>query len=113
MLINISIEFGLILSNKSFISDAFAKLHLIILVSLTNFDFNVLLKTHVEDKNQITVATWHHEVAIPYGVVESTGNGKIHINEKPTMAFPISTGINVINREYCKKILVQLHILKM
>lgn len=71
---------------------------------VTNFDFNVLLKTHVEDKNQITVATWHHEVAIPYGVVESTGNGKIHINEKPTMAFPISTGINVINREMIEAI---------
>ena len=71
---------------------------------VTNFDFDFLLKTHIDEENQITVCTWQHEVSIPYGVVKKTGDGKIHITEKPNLTFPICTGINVINREIIEKI---------
>ncbi len=71
---------------------------------VTNFDFDFLLKTHIDEENQITVGTWQHEVSIPYGVVKKTGDGQIHIAEKPNLTFPICTGVNVLNREIIEKI---------
>lgn len=64
------------------------------------FDCSVrpLVETHCTRNAAITIATRHHHVCVPYGVVETNQNSAlISINEKPELHFKVCFGINVLS----------------
>lgn len=65
---------------------------------LTGVDLANVLSYHLERGLDGTIAVALHEVTIPFGVVESDGDGRFtRIVEKPTVSSFVSAGINVLN----------------
>jgi NDP-mannose synthase len=66
---------------------------------LTTLNFRDLLETHVRHAAWGTIALHRREVKIDYGVVETTGDGRLgNYIEKPTIPYDVSMGINVLSR---------------
>lgn len=60
---------------------------------LTTVDFRAMLSFHREHHADLTVAVRHHEVQVPYGVVESDGVNLTGISEKPKHRHLVNAGI--------------------
>ncbi len=72
---------------------------------LIDDDLECIYKTHVRDKNKITCVCARKKVEVPYGVVQSDGNGRIcGISEKPQMSFLVNTGVYVLEPEVLNSI---------
>jgi NDP-sugar pyrophosphorylase family protein len=66
---------------------------------LTTLDYRELVRTHLARGAWATVALSRREVQIDYGVVEADETGLLaSYLEKPTLAYSVSMGINVLHR---------------
>lgn len=66
---------------------------------LTQIDFEDLVRTHVERKNDMTIAAQQFETNVPFGVIESDEDRITGVREKPSFHSLINTGIYIINPE--------------
>jgi NDP-sugar pyrophosphorylase family protein len=69
-----------------------------------NIDYAQMLRFHLSESSDMTVASTFFSTEIPYGVLKSQDRDLIKIEEKPTFNFPIMCGVNIISnrilREY-------------
>jgi dTDP-glucose pyrophosphorylase/CBS domain-containing protein len=63
---------------------------------LTNMDFRSLRAFHQEQGAELTLAARHHEVDVPYGVVECRGARVTSLREKPRLSFFVNAGIYLV-----------------
>lgn len=67
---------------------------------LINGDIECAYKTHIKDKNAITMICAMKTVTIPYGVVECGYDGTIEtMKEKPSFSFLTNTGVYIVEPE--------------
>lgn len=66
---------------------------------LTRVNYSSMLKHHLSEENQITVALRTEHISIPYGVVDLDGSKIVAIREKPEIKFFINAGIYIIHPE--------------
>jgi spore coat polysaccharide biosynthesis protein SpsF (cytidylyltransferase family)/UTP-glucose-1-phosphate uridylyltransferase len=71
---------------------------------LTNVDFEDMMKYHIANKNEITIATIKKECNIPYGVIKHNKGKVLKIEEKPIYQYDISAGIYILNPNLIKEI---------
>lgn len=64
---------------------------------LTKVDFPALLDFHRAEKGLATICVKHHEIQVPYGVVEHAGRRLTRFVEKPTQRFLVNAGIYVLD----------------
>jgi len=64
---------------------------------VSRFDVARLLAQHAREGVVATVAARHHQVDIPFGVIESNGNRVQSLTEKPSAHFLINAGIYVLD----------------
>lgn len=66
---------------------------------LTTLDYRALFEHHRSSGASATIATHKREVKIDYGVIESLPDGSFgRYEEKPTIRYSVSMGINVLSR---------------
>lgn len=63
---------------------------------LTDVDVLAMLTFHQEQDVDMIVAVHHHELQLPYGVVEGDGVRVTGLREKPRLTFVINAGIYLI-----------------
>lgn len=74
---------------------------------LTSLDFQSLMAHHKANKASATISLHSREVKIDYGIVEYDERGILkRYNEKPTLSYDVSMGINVLNAQAIKPYLV-------
>jgi len=67
---------------------------------LTDLDYRKLLESHRKRKATATIATYHREVHVDFGVLEPDEDGRIRgFREKPTYPFEVSMGIYAFSRD--------------
>jgi NDP-sugar pyrophosphorylase family protein len=67
---------------------------------LTDLDYRKLLEAHRQRKAMATIATYHREVNVDFGVLEPDSEGRIRaFREKPTYPFEVSMGIYAFEKE--------------
>lgn len=72
---------------------------------LIKADYGELLRFHREHKNSVTMVCARKNLAIPYGVVETTESGDIwSMKEKPNFSFLTNTGFYVVEPEVLEDI---------
>lgn len=71
---------------------------------LTKINFSDLVNYHTNSGNEVTLCLRQYDVQIPYGVVTTSHNEVLTIEEKPTKHFLVSSGIYVFNPDLLKKI---------
>lgn len=64
---------------------------------LTKVDFSALLNFHAAEKGLATICVKHHEIQVPYGVVEQSRRKLSRFVEKPTHRFLVNAGIYVLD----------------
>jgi mannose-1-phosphate guanylyltransferase len=66
---------------------------------LTKVDFRAVLRGHVESPQAaLTVVVHHHAVPLPYGIFELEDGLVRRVDEKPTLHFPVATGMYALGR---------------
>lgn len=63
----------------------------------TNLNVDNMMKYHLENKFDLTLAVRKYSYKIPYGVIETNGNRVKNINEKPETKYLINGGIYCLN----------------
>lgn len=63
---------------------------------LTKVDFPSLLEFHRAEKGLATICVKHHEIQVPYGVVEQSRRRLSRFVEKPTQRYLVNAGIYVV-----------------
>lgn len=71
---------------------------------LTNIDFRKLAHHHYESDAETTICVKEHNVSIPYGVCQISGEHLLSIQEKPNYTFLVNTGIYVLKSQLIKKL---------
>ncbi len=71
---------------------------------VTNFDFSTLLVEHEAARYDLSIVSYPYKVNIPYGVITRSSLPNLQIEEKPTYAYPICSGINIISDKLLSKI---------
>lgn len=72
---------------------------------LIDTDYKALLKSHIESGNAMTIVASIQNTVIPYGVIQTSGDGVIdRIDEKPRLSYLINTGMYIIDARYLKLI---------
>ena len=66
---------------------------------LTKVNFNALLEFHKAEKGLATLCVKHHEIQVPYGVIELDNHRLERFIEKPTHRFLVNAGIYVVEPE--------------
>ncbi len=66
---------------------------------LTNVDFRALRQFHEEQRAALTVAVRKYDLAVPYGVVETSGPLVDRLVEKPVLSFFVNAGIYLLEPE--------------
>lgn len=67
---------------------------------LTDLNFDLLYKTHLENKASLTVAVHERKNLIDYGVIETDNSGLVtSFAEKPTHDYLVSMGIYVFSKK--------------
>ncbi len=70
-----------------------------------DFNFNELIKTHINKKNDLTLVTSNQTSILPYGVCKiNSQNELIKIHEKPKYKHLITTGLYILNSSILKLI---------
>jgi NDP-sugar pyrophosphorylase family protein len=64
---------------------------------ISSLPFARLVEHHVRGAWGITVASFEHEVPVPYGVLQLDGPAVTGIEEKPTLRMPCNAGIYVLD----------------
>ncbi len=70
---------------------------------LTRINYPELIDFHIDNRNDLTVATNFYEHQVPYGVINSKKGRLVSIIEKPIQNYEISAGIYLINRSIIEK----------
>ena len=63
---------------------------------LTRLDFRAMLSFHREHGADLTVAVWHYELKVPYGVMECDGPFVRLVREKPNLSFLVNAGVYLL-----------------
>jgi len=72
---------------------------------VTNVDVAAFLAAHGQARNAITVAVHEHAYRVPFGVVDSDGDGVIRsLREKPTERWTVNAGLYVVEPRLLSKI---------
>jgi len=71
---------------------------------LTKVNFEQLLSFHQKTLSKATICVKKHEIQVPYGTVEFTGNQVTAQKEKPIIPFFINAGIYVLEPQLLKNI---------
>jgi NDP-sugar pyrophosphorylase family protein len=72
---------------------------------LTTLDYKDLFNTHINENAWSTIAICRREVDIDYGVIEIREDGSLDkYDEKPTIPYYVSMGINILSRKCVKYI---------
>jgi dTDP-glucose pyrophosphorylase/predicted transcriptional regulator len=67
---------------------------------VTSVDFEAFLNFHGAHANDITVATTHYSVQVPFGVVYTDERGRVtHVEEKPRQSYSVNAGLYLIERD--------------
>jgi NDP-sugar pyrophosphorylase family protein len=64
---------------------------------ITTLDFARMVDLHRAREAAVTVASFTHEVVVPYGVLRTEGGRLLGIDEKPTLRLPCNAGFYVID----------------
>lgn len=64
---------------------------------LTDLDFHELCQFHETEKADITVAGTRHEIYVPFGILNVSGNELVSVDEKPMVGFLCNAGIYVVS----------------
>jgi NDP-sugar pyrophosphorylase family protein len=70
---------------------------------LTNIDFGDVLDQHIDSGSSLTVATYHREVHVDFGVLELNGSQIVSFTEKPIIGYEVSMGIYGLSRSTLEK----------
>ncbi len=70
----------------------------------TNLNVDNMMKYHLDNKFDMTIAVRIYTYEIPYGVIETKGNEVKNIKEKPVSEYLINGGIYCLNPEVVKLI---------
>jgi NDP-sugar pyrophosphorylase family protein len=74
---------------------------------LTTLDYGALFKYHQAQRAAATIATYTREVKVDFGVVETNDQHELAAyREKPLYTFDVSMGVNVLNAEILREVLV-------
>lgn len=66
---------------------------------LTKVDFRAVLRGHTDLPGSVlTVVVHHHNVPLPYGIFQLEDGLVRHVQEKPTLHFPVATGMYALSR---------------
>ena len=72
---------------------------------LIDQDYSEVLKYHYDNKNEITIIAALKHFPIPYGILNTKGNGILKsIDEKPELTFKINTGFYIMEPHLLKEI---------
>lgn len=63
---------------------------------LTNLDYGALLRTHIEQKADMTVCTRMHQIEVPFGVITQSNGLVKKVVEKPCQEMLVNSGIYVV-----------------
>lgn len=65
---------------------------------LIHGDYGDIYKYHMEAGNELTIVTALKNIVVPYGVIHSSGNGRIEsMEEKPRLSYFVNTGMYILN----------------
>ena len=65
---------------------------------LIDADYREIYRYHVKTGNVVTIVSALKSIEVPYGVIQSNGNGNVYaLEEKPQMSYFINTGMYVLN----------------
>jgi NDP-sugar pyrophosphorylase family protein len=74
---------------------------------LTTLDYGKLFEHHKSRKAAATIGTYTREVKIDFGVVETNDDQELAAyREKPLYTFDVSMGVNVLNAEAVREVIV-------
>jgi NDP-sugar pyrophosphorylase family protein len=74
---------------------------------LTTLDYRSLFEHHKQRNAAATIATYTREVKVDFGVVETDDRQELSAyREKPLYTFDVSMGVNVLNAEVLREVLV-------
>lgn len=65
---------------------------------LTTIDYSKLFQYHLENNNDVTIATYKKDIKIDLGVIKIQDSTFLDYIEKPTYCFDVSMGIYVFNK---------------
>lgn len=71
---------------------------------LTTLDFGRMVDYHMDQSVIATMGVRHHNMTVPYGVIEINGRKIAKIEEKPTQTFFVNAGIYVLEPAILKRI---------
>jgi NDP-sugar pyrophosphorylase family protein len=72
---------------------------------LTDLDFNLLYKYHIDNQNNFTIASYKRIDKIDYGVLNRNSQNKLtKFDEKPSYEFLVSMGVYVVNKKIIRYI---------
>ena len=72
---------------------------------LINADYGEIYRYHIKTKNAVTIISALKSIEVPYGVIQSNGNGNVFaLEEKPHLSYFINTGMYVLDPEYIEYI---------
>lgn len=72
---------------------------------LVSADYSEIYEYHIKTENAITIVSALKSIEVPYGVIQSNGNGNVYaLEEKPHLSYFINTGMYILNPEYIKYI---------
>jgi len=64
---------------------------------LTNINYNYMLQYHLTQGAEVTMATRHYEMQVPYGVIHTRNQQILDIEEKPVSKYIVSGGIYILD----------------
>ena len=70
---------------------------------VTDLDYSYLMRRHAASDAPLTVATYHREVRIDYGVLTTKNDHVVKFTEKPTIGYRVSMGVYACNRQALAK----------
>ncbi|HTK19662.1 MAG TPA: nucleotidyltransferase family protein [Mucilaginibacter sp.] len=71
---------------------------------LTEINFEMFIKYHLNAKADLTVASRTHEIEVPFGVLSNDNNKIRDVIEKPKHSFLVNAGMYVVNPQLIRKI---------
>ena len=72
---------------------------------LVKNDYSGILDYHRHHKNEITIVSAFRHYPIPYGIIETSHNGRLKsITEKPELSFQINTGMYILEPQLLEEI---------
>lgn len=71
---------------------------------VSQFDVSRMLDHHARERAEATLAARHHQVDIPFGVLEADGTRLVSLTEKPSAHYLINAGIYVLEPRLLQRI---------